>query len=86
MSHERKAGAIVSLKWPVHVPGAGASRFFRCRVERTVNDKAECTISAVLLRGKWVVVPEQLVWIREDCVVSRQFVDQLPTAQGELFK
>ena len=77
-----KRDAFVSLKWPVFVAGVGACRYLRYSALRTVGSETECSVSAVVRGGKWVSVPRQVLWLREDCVASRQYVDQAPEQLG----
>jgi len=83
--HSRRE-AIASLKWPMFVAGAGMVRCVRYSAIRTVNGATECRVSKVRKPSGWSTVPEQRVWISDDCIVSRQFIDQAPSVQEEMFK
>lgn len=81
---DRKMNAITTLKFPAYVPGFGM-----VRVLETRRDGDNYVVERVLRRKRWENVKERIeLAIKEDAVVSRQFVPSatLDLAPGKVVR
>jgi hypothetical protein len=74
----------LSLKYGVLVPCMGLMRSVGGVTLQSCAGSFLLSISRVSRRGSWIPVKEHKTWIKEDCVVSRTFVEKR-TKQRPLF-
>ena len=78
MPQEKARHTLVSLKWPAHIDAVGSFKVFEGQTVSTSALTTKYSVSRVFQQNKWRNVGGPVVSVNDDCVVSRQYFDELP--------
>ena len=73
-----KKSVLVSLKWPASLPGIGRFLTFEGETIGTCEAGFKSLVHGIMRGSKMVSIAPQELWVNEQCVVSRCYIEPRP--------